>query len=295
MSQDSQATDIVEDDMFNPIRLIVCATLIERIRRINRRMGIFSYEGKGNTAFYQGSGTSGAPALKGTYLPFYGETNKLLKAVDVFPSQQSKDWKISLRNDHNIKIDHAVLDYFRRFEDLQISASINSSFWNGLSYRVFILSHEWNETTGEFVPFPNGQTIPYSNNFSEMDCVKRLEMERGQINDFLRASGARIGEGQIEAYLELQQENQQQENQQQEKRQREYTEVKKGIKKRKSTTEKKKIPQVIQNTLEEKNLPPGEGGKRLKNRNIPKKSKKTKKRRKPRNHKKSKKNYSINN
>ena len=196
MSQDSQATDIVEDDTFNPIRLVICATLVESGRDILRRMGIFQYEGV--TAFYQGSGTSGAPVLEGTYLPFYGETNKLLKAANVFTGKQSKTWKIALRNEHNIKIDYAILDYFSRFEDLQISASIDSHYWNGSSYRNFILSHEWNTDTGEFVPLP--EPIPSSNKFSEIDCARRIEMETGEINDFLRSSKARLDEGQIEAY-----------------------------------------------------------------------------------------------
>jgi|688.fasta_scaffold106670_4 hypothetical protein len=199
MSQeDSQATVIIEDDTFNPIRLIDCATLVEPGRRITRRMGIFQYEGKGITAFYQGSGTSGAPALKGTYLPFYGETNKLLKAIDVFLNTQSNPWKISLRNVHEIRIDHSVLNYFSRFEDLQISASIDSQFWNGLSYRDFILSHDFNEDTGEFVLLSD--PIPHTAHFSEMPCDKHIEMEKGEINDFLRSSGATLGEGIIEEY-----------------------------------------------------------------------------------------------
>jgi hypothetical protein len=203
-SVDSQATVIVEDDTFNPIRLIDCATLIEPDRRINRRMGIFDYEGKGITAFYQSSGTSGASALNGTYVPFYGETNKLLKAIDVFPNTQSNPWKIALRNKNKIMIDHSVLNYFQHFYELQISASIDSSFWNRLSYRDFVLSHEWNET-GDFVPLP--EPIPYSGNFSQMDCARRIKMETGQINDLLRTSGARISEGRIEEY-QLQQQQQ---------------------------------------------------------------------------------------
>jgi hypothetical protein len=208
-SVDSQATVVIEDDTFNPIELIDCATLIESGRRITRRMGIFKYEDKGITAFYQSSGTSGASALNGTYVPFYGETNKLLKAVDVFPNTQGKAWKIALRNVHEIRIDHSILNYFQHFYELQISASIDSRFWNGLPYRDFILSHEWDEKIGKFVellPSP----ILHSGNFSEMDCASRIEMEKGEINKFLRASGATLGEGQIEAY-QLQQEQEKEE------------------------------------------------------------------------------------
>jgi hypothetical protein len=214
-SVDSQATVVIEDDTFNPIRLINCATLIESERGINRRMGIFQYEGKGITAFYQSSGTSGAPALNGTYVPFYGETNKLLKAIDVFPNTQNNPWKIALRNENKIMIDHTVLNYFQHFYELQISASIDSSFWNRLSYRDFVLSHEWNETTnelnektGDFVPLSD--PIPYSGNFSQMDCARHIEMEKGEINKFLRTWGARLGEGRIEAY-QLQQQQQESE------------------------------------------------------------------------------------
>ena len=197
MSQeDSQATVIVEDDI---IRLINCAMLIEPERDIVRRMGIFQYEGKGITAFYQGSGTSGAPALEGTYLPFYGETDKLLKAIDVFLDTQNKPWKIALRNVHEINIDHSVLNYFSRFEDLQISASIVSRYWNGSPrYKDFILSRSFNEDTGEFVPLP--EPIPTSNKFSEIDCARHIVMETGEINDFLRSSGATLGEKVIKEY-----------------------------------------------------------------------------------------------
>jgi hypothetical protein len=168
------------------------------VRRITRRIGIFEYEGKPITAFYQSSGTSGASALNGTYVPFYGETNKLLKAIDVFPNTQSNPWKIALRNENEIMIDHSVLNYFQHFYELQISASIDSSFWNRLSYRDFVLSHEWNEATDDFFPLP--QSIPYSDNFSQMDCARRIETETGQINDLLRGNGARISEGRIEAF-----------------------------------------------------------------------------------------------
>ena len=71
-SFDSQATVVIEDDTFNPITLLYSAELIDPKSRINRRMGIFKYEGKGISAFYQSSGTSGSPLLRGTYVPFYG-------------------------------------------------------------------------------------------------------------------------------------------------------------------------------------------------------------------------------
>jgi hypothetical protein len=200
-SFDSQATVVIEDDIFNPIRLLYSAELIDTTpdpkRRINRRMGIFEYEGKGVSAFYQSSGTSGSPLLKDTYLPFYGETKKLLKAIDINPLTQSKAWKIALKPHCNLS--YKILNYFEEFYELQISASIDSPFWDRLSYREFVLSHEWNEITGEFELLPS--PIPHSGNFSQMDCDTRIEMEKGEINKFLRTSGARIGERQIEAYL----------------------------------------------------------------------------------------------
>ena len=199
---DSQATIIDENPPFNPIRLIDCATLVESGRDILRRTGIFEYQGKGITAFYQSSGTSGSPLLKGTYLPFYGETNKLLKANDINADTQSKAWKLALRP--ICKFSHKILNYFEDFYELQISASIDSPFWDGTCYRDFVLSHDFNEITGEFVLLPN--QIPSSNNFSEMDCARHIEIETGQINDFLRSSGARIGKRQIEVYQQQRQE-----------------------------------------------------------------------------------------
>lgn len=269
MSQeDSQATVIVEYDI---IRLINCAMLIEVERDIVRRIGIFQYEGKGITAFYQGSGTSGAPALEGTYLPFYGETDKLLKAIDVFLDTQNRPWKIALRNVHEINIDHSVLNYFSRFEDLQISASIDSRFWNGSPfYRGFILSRDFNEDTGEFVPLP--EPIPHSNIFSGIDCARHIVMETGEINDFLRSSGATLGEGVIEEYQLQQQEEKE---------------------------EKAKLDEMYalhQQQLEEEDIrePPGglkldKGGKSLKKRRKTRNQNKSNKRKKTNKRKKSKK------
>jgi hypothetical protein len=39
-----------------------------------------------------------------------------------------------------------------------------------------------------------------------MDCARHIEMETGEINDFLRRHGARIGKRQIEVYQREQQE-----------------------------------------------------------------------------------------
>jgi hypothetical protein len=187
-SFDSQATVVIEDDAFNPIRLINCATLIEPTRDIVRRMGIFEYEGKGITAFYQSSGTSGSPLLRGTYVPFYGETKKLLKAIDINMNTQSKAWKIALRPHCNFS--HKILNYFEEFYELQISASIDSIFWDETHYRDFVLSREWNEITRDFDLLP--ERIPHSGHFSEMDCARRIEMETGQINEFLRSNKVKI-------------------------------------------------------------------------------------------------------
>ena len=295
-SVDSQATVVIEDDTFNPIRLIDCATLIEPNRPRNRRMGIFDYEGKTITAFYQSSGTSGAPALSGTFVPFYGETNKLLKAIDVNPFTQSNPWKIALRNENKIMIDHDVLNYFQHFYELQISASIDSSFWNRLSYRDFVLSHEWNETTdelnkktGEFVSLP--EPIPHSGNFSQMGCARRIQMETDELNDFLRRYGARISEGQIESYRQ-----QQKQEEEEASRLAEMYELHQAQKEEEGI---KETPEPGTIKLEEED--PDKGGKRKsrksKKRRKTRKSKKLNKRksRKSNKRKKSKKYYSINN
>lgn len=235
-SLDSQATVVIEDDTFNPIRLIDCAALIEPGRDIVRRMGIFEYQGKRNTALYQSSGTSGSPLLGGTYVPFYGETNKLLKAIDINPNTQRNDWKMVIKE--ICKLAHSILNYFEDFYELQISASIDSPFWNRLSCRDFILSREWNEITREFDLLP--EPIPHSGHFSEMDCARRIVMETGEINDFLRSNKVKIGERQIEAYrLQQQQQQQLEEEDNKEKIGRLKTEEG-GTNKRKSNKRKSK-------------------------------------------------------
>ena len=271
-SVDSQATVVIEDNTFNPIRLIDCATLVESGRDILRRMGIFEYQGKGIAAFYQGSGTSGAPALKGTYLPFYGETNKLLKAIDInfTIKSQLETWKTPLKE--ITKLSRSVLNYFEDFYEVQISASIDSPFWNRLSSRDFILSHEWNKDTREFVPLP--EPIPSSGHFSEIYCARRIVMETGEINDFLRGYGARIGEIQIDAYLLRRQRERQQQRQEAEEARRLAD-----------------MSALHQAELEENNeekrgrLKTEEGGRSLRKRKKSKKSKKTNKKRKTRKYK----------
>jgi hypothetical protein len=267
-SVDSQATIIDKNPLFNPIIFIDCAKLIEPHRNIVRLMGIFEYQGKGRTAFYKTSGKSRSAIFRDAYVPFYGETNKLIKPNQVNPDIKNKDWKIALKPYCNFS--HKILDFFEDFYEFQISASINSTFWNRSHYRSFILSHDFNEHTGEFIPLP--EPIPSSDNFSEMGCNRDIIMETGEINDFLRRCGARIAEREIEAYQLQEQE----------------------AKEAERLAEMSALHQV---QLEEEKEPPGslkldKGGRSLKKRRKTRKSKKTKKTKKS---KKSKKYYSINN
>ena len=256
-SVDSQATIIDDDPPFNPIRLIDCAKLIEPQRDIIRLMGIFEYQGKGITAFYKTSGKSRSAGLKDTYLPFYGETDKLLKPNQINPDIKNKAWKIALKPYCNFS--YKILDFFEDFYEFQISASINSTFWNSSHYRGFILSHDFNEDTGEFDLLP--EPIPSSDNFSEMGCNRDIVMETNQINDFLRSNRARTAEREIDAYRLQQQQQLQEEDEDDEEKIRNLKREEGGSKKRKKT----------------------------------RKSKKSKKYRKSRKYRKSKKYYSINN
>lgn len=274
-SVDSQATVVIPDDIFNPISLIDCATLFEPQRDIVRLMGIFKYKGKGITAFYKTSGKSRSAILRDAYLPFYGETDKLIKPNQTNPDIKNKAWKIALKPYCNFS--YKILDFFEDFYEFQISASINSTFWNGSSYRSFILSHDFNEETGEFVLLPN--PIPSSDNFSEMGCDKNIVMETNQINDFLRGNGARIAEREIEAYL-LQRQQQRKEAEEAQRLAEMYA---------------LHQAQLEETQSEEKldRLKTEEGGtrkrKKTRNQKKSKKQKKTNKKRKTRKHMKSKK------
>jgi hypothetical protein len=187
--------------LYSPITFVECAVghLEDETDRI---IIIFDYIGHPRSAFYASSGTSMNSGLKGTYFPFYGETNKLLKASDVIePDHPREGWKkilIKKLNFLKLKKGFSFFNYFKDFFELQISASIDSKFWM-ISYpeiRSFVLSHSFNQETGNFDLEPVdrhiGTTDAYRPDFLGRDKCMRLRMATGQINKFLEDQGVKV-------------------------------------------------------------------------------------------------------
>jgi hypothetical protein len=186
---------------YSPIKFVECAVghLEDDADRI---IIIFDYIGHPRSAFYASSGTSMNSGLKGTYFPFYGETNKLLKASDVNqPDDPREDWKkILIKKLFFLKLKKgfSFFSYFKNFFELQISASIDSKFWmiSHPELRSFVLSHSFNTETGNFDLEPVdrhiGTTDTYRPDFLGRDKCIRLKMETGQINNFLKDQGVEI-------------------------------------------------------------------------------------------------------
>ena len=200
---DSNATQPYDEEFipYSPITFVECA-LAHLEDEDDRIIILFDYVGHPRTAFYASSGTSMNSGLKGTYFPFYGETNKLLKASDVIePDHPREGWKkilIKKLNFLKLKKNFSFFNYFKDFFELQISASIDSNFWmiNYPKIRSFVLSHSFNQETGNFDLEPPdrhiGTTDTYRPDFLGRDKCIRLKMATGQINKFLEDQGVEI-------------------------------------------------------------------------------------------------------
>jgi hypothetical protein len=201
----SNATQPYDDEfiLYSPISYVECA-VAHLEGEADRIIILFDYVGHPRSAFYASSGTSMNSGLKGTYLPFYGETNKFLKASDVRqPNDPREGWKKILIEHPDIKKlklkkDFSFFKYFKDFFELQISASIDSKFWKIAfpEMRSFVLSHSFNEETGTFVSEPLdrhiGTTDTYRPDLLGTGGCFRLKMETGDINNFLKDQGVEV-------------------------------------------------------------------------------------------------------
>jgi len=161
MSQDEERTEVLET--YDPIKVIDCATMIDPKNHAKRRIALFQFENEPITAFYQSTGSSSSSRisnlLAGTYFPFYGETKKLLKAMDVYRQTINQSWKKKINEMIDIcKFSKSVLNYFNNYFELQISASIDSQYWQQPQLkkcRSFILHNNYDPIVDDFSPTPS--------------------------------------------------------------------------------------------------------------------------------------------